>query len=111
MESGIYLRDGSSTEEAKSAGRPRCVYGGRVSHPLVLGVGTYIAHSLSGLSNPPSVAAVMTTIVIVPINPTPHDHDGRGDHPTRQRDRCVVAVAHCRASVPPIRAAVPRDGA
>ena len=31
----------------------------------VLGVGARIAHSLSGLSNPPSVAAVTTTIVVV----------------------------------------------
>jgi hypothetical protein len=71
MESGIYMRDGSSkTEDTKSAG----------PSPLRLRVGVffillwivpfwalapYIANSLSGLSNPPSVAAVTTTIVIV----------------------------------------------
>jgi hypothetical protein len=70
MESGIYMRDGSSTEEAKSAG----------PSPLRLRVGVFlillwlvpfwalaprITHSLSGLSNPPSVAAVTTAIVVV----------------------------------------------
>jgi nitrate reductase gamma subunit len=71
MESGIYLRDGSSrTEDAKSAG----------PSPLRLRVGVFlillwivpfwllaepIAHSLSGLSNPPSVAAITTAIVVV----------------------------------------------
>jgi hypothetical protein len=70
MEPGICMGDGSSTEDAKSAG---------VS-PLRLRVGVFlillwivpfwalaprIADSLSGLSNPPSVAAVTTTIVVV----------------------------------------------
>jgi hypothetical protein len=71
IESGIYMRDGSSTtEDAKSAG----------PSPLRLRVGVFlillwivpfwalaprIAHSLSGLSNPPSVAAVTTAIVVV----------------------------------------------
>jgi hypothetical protein len=70
MEPGICMGDGSSTEEANSAG---------VS-PLRLRVGVFlillwivpfwalaprIADSLSGLSNPPSVAAVTTTIVVV----------------------------------------------
>jgi hypothetical protein len=70
MESGIYMRDESSTEDAKSAGLS----------PLRLRVGVFlillwivpfwilgepIAHSLSGLSNPPSVAAVTTAIVAV----------------------------------------------
>jgi hypothetical protein len=71
MELGIYMRDGSSrTEDMKSAG----------PSPLRLRVGVFlillwivpfwalaprIAHSLSGLSNPPSVAAVTTTIVVV----------------------------------------------
>ena len=70
MESGIYMRDGSSTEDAKSAGMS----------PLRLRVGVFlillwivpfwllaepIAHSLSGLSNPPSVVAVTTAIVVV----------------------------------------------
>ena len=71
MESGIYMRDGSSkTEDTKSAG----------PSPLRLRVGVFlillwivpfwllaepIANSLSGLSNPPSVAAVTTTIVAV----------------------------------------------
>ncbi|HET9777702.1 MAG TPA: hypothetical protein VFP81_00310 [Propionibacteriaceae bacterium] len=64
------MGDGSSTEDAKSAGMS----------PLRLRVGVFlillwivpfwalaprIAHSLSGLSNPPSVAAVTTTIVVV----------------------------------------------
>ena len=65
------MRDGSSTtEDTKSAGLS----------PLRLRVGVFlvflwivpfwalaprIAHSLSGLSNPPSVAAVTTTIVVV----------------------------------------------
>ena len=31
----------------------------------VLGLGSYIAHSLKGLTNPPSVAAVTTAIVVV----------------------------------------------
>jgi hypothetical protein len=71
IQSGIYMRDGSSTTEGtKSAGLS----------PLRLRVGVFlillwivpfwalaprIAHSLSGLSNPPSVAAVTTTIVVV----------------------------------------------
>ena len=70
MESGIYMRDESSTEDAKSAGLS----------PLRLRVGVFlillwivpfwllaapIAHSLSGLSNPPSVAEVTTAIVVV----------------------------------------------
>ena len=71
MESQIYLRDGSSkTKDTKSAG----------PSPLRLRVGVflillwvlpfwafapYIANSLSGLSNPPSVAAVTTIIVVV----------------------------------------------
>jgi hypothetical protein len=71
MESRIQMRDGSSTtEDTKSAG----------PSPLRLRVGVFlillwivpfwalaprIAHSLSGLSNPPSVAAVTTTIVVV----------------------------------------------
>jgi hypothetical protein len=71
MASGIYMRDGSSmTEDTKSA----------APSPLRLRVGVLliflwivpfwalapnIAHSLSGLSNPPSVAAVTTTIVVV----------------------------------------------
>src|SRR5512133_1870071 len=70
MEPGICMGDGSSTEDAKSAGMS----------PLRLRVGVFlillwivpfwalaprIAHSLSGLSNPPSVAAVTTTIVVV----------------------------------------------
>jgi hypothetical protein len=66
----LVMRDGSSTEEAKSAG----------ISPLRLRVGVFlillwivpfwalsprIADSLSGLSNPPSVAAVTTAIVVV----------------------------------------------
>ena len=70
MEWGIYMRDGSSTtEDTKSAG----------PSPLRLRVGVFlillwivpfwalaprIADSLSGLSNPPSVAAVTTAIVV-----------------------------------------------
>jgi hypothetical protein len=69
-EKTVYMRDGSSTEDAKSAG----------PSPLRLRVGVFlillwivpfwllaepIAHSLSGLSNPPSVAAVTTAIVVV----------------------------------------------
>jgi hypothetical protein len=69
-EKTVYMRDGSSTEDAKSAGLS----------PLRLRVGVFlillwivpfwllaepIAHSLSGLSNPPSVAAVTTAIVVV----------------------------------------------
>jgi hypothetical protein len=71
MEWGIDMRDGSSvTEDTKSAG----------PSPLRLRVGVllillwivpfwllapHIAHSLSGLSNPPSVATVTTAIVVV----------------------------------------------
>ena len=70
MESGIYMRDESSTEDTKPAGLS----------PLRLRVGVFlillwivplwllaepIAHSLSGLSNPPSVVAVTTAIVVV----------------------------------------------
>jgi hypothetical protein len=71
MESGIYMRDGSSaTEDTRSAG----------PSPLRLRVGVFlilvwivpfwalaplIADSLRGLSNPPSVAAVTTTILVV----------------------------------------------
>ena len=70
MESGIDMRDESSTEDTKPAGLS----------PLRLRVGVFlillwivpfwllaepIAHSLSGLSNPPSIAAVTTAIVIV----------------------------------------------
>jgi|SRR6188472_322724 len=70
MESGIYMRDGSSTEDAKAAGLS----------PLRLRVGVFlillwivpfwilaepIAHSLSGLSNPPSVVAITTAIVVI----------------------------------------------
>jgi hypothetical protein len=70
-ESGNHMRDGTSTAEgAKSTGLS----------PLHLRVGVFlillwllpfwalaprIAHSLSGLSNPPSVAALTTAIVIV----------------------------------------------
>jgi len=69
-EKTVYRRDGSSTEDGKSAGLS----------PLRLRVGVFlillwivpfwllaepIAHSLSGLSNPPSVAAVTTAIVVV----------------------------------------------
>jgi hypothetical protein len=70
MESGIYMRDESSTQDTKPAGLS----------PLRLRVGVFlillwivpfwllaepIAHSLSGLSNPPSVVAVTTAIVVV----------------------------------------------
>ena len=70
MESGIYMRDESSTEDTKPAGLS----------PLRLRVGVFlillwilpfwllaepIAHSLSGLSNPPSVVAVTTAIVVL----------------------------------------------
>jgi hypothetical protein len=70
MESGIYMRDEASTEDTKPAGLS----------PLRLRVGVFlillwivpfwllaepIAHSLSGLSNPPSVVAVTTAIVVV----------------------------------------------
>jgi hypothetical protein len=71
MESEIYMRDGSSaTEDTRSAG----------PSPLRLRLGVFlillwivpfwalaplIADSLRGLSNPPSVAAVTTTILVV----------------------------------------------
>jgi hypothetical protein len=71
MESEIYMRDGSSaTEDTRSAG----------PSPLRLRLGVFlillwivpfwalaplIADSLRGLSNPPSVAGVTTTIVVV----------------------------------------------
>ena len=70
MEPGICMGDGLSTEAAKSAGMS----------PLRLRVGVFlillwivpfwalaplVADSLRGLSNPPSVAAVTTTIVVV----------------------------------------------
>jgi hypothetical protein len=71
MEWGIYMRDASSTtEDAKSAGLSPLRL--RVGVFLILlwivpfwALAPYIAHSLSGLSNPPSVAAVTTTIVVV----------------------------------------------
>jgi hypothetical protein len=71
MESGIYMSDGSSTtEDTKSAGPSPLRL--RVGVFLILlwivpfwALAPYIAHSLSGLSNPPSVAAVTTSIVIV----------------------------------------------
>ena len=70
MESGIYMSDGSSTtEDTKSAGPSPLRL--RVGVFLILlwivpfwALAPYIAHSLSGLSNPPSVAAVTTTIVV-----------------------------------------------
>jgi hypothetical protein len=71
MEWGIYMRDGSSTtEDTKSAGPSPLRL--RVGVFLILlwivpfwALAPYIAHSLSGLSNPPSVAAVTTTILVV----------------------------------------------
>jgi hypothetical protein len=71
MESGIYMRDGSSaTEETKSAGPSPLRL--RVGVFLILlwivpfwALAPYIANSLSGLSNPPSVAAVTTAILVV----------------------------------------------
>jgi hypothetical protein len=71
MESGIYMRDGSSkTEDTKSAGPSPLRL--RVGVFLILlwivpfwALAPYIADSLSGLSNPPSVAAVTTTILVV----------------------------------------------
>ena len=65
------MRDGSSkTEHTKSAGPSPLRL--RVGVFLILlwivpfwALAPYIAHSLSGLSNPPSVAAVTTTIVVV----------------------------------------------
>ena len=69
--SGINMRDGTSTaEDAKSAGHSPLRL--RLGVFLVLlwivpfwALGPYIAHLLSGLSNPPSVAAVTTSIVAV----------------------------------------------
>jgi hypothetical protein len=70
MERGICMRDGSSNEDAKSAGMSPLRL--RVGVLLILlwlvpfwTLGPLIADALSGLSNPPSVAAVTTTIVIV----------------------------------------------
>ena len=71
MESEIDMSDGSSrTEDTKSAGPSPLRL--RVGVLLILlwivpfwALAPYIAHSLSGLSNPPSVAAVTTSIVIV----------------------------------------------
>jgi len=70
MESGICMGDGSSTEDAKSAGMSPLRL--RVGVLLILlwivpfwALAPLIADSLSGLSNPPSVAAVTTTIVVV----------------------------------------------
>jgi hypothetical protein len=65
------MRDGSSTsEDTKSAGPSRLRL--RVGVFLILlwivpfwALAPRIADSLSGLSNPPSVAAVTTTIVVV----------------------------------------------
>src|SRR5207344_481846 len=70
-ESGINMRDGTSaTEDTKSAGRSPLRL--RVGVFLILlwlvpfwALAPYIAHSLSGLSNPPSVAAVTTAIVVM----------------------------------------------
>ena len=71
MESGIYMRDGSSrTEDTKSAGPSPLRL--RVGVLLILlwivpfwALAPFIADSLSGLSNPPSVAAVTTAILVV----------------------------------------------
>jgi hypothetical protein len=71
MESEIYMRDGSSrTEDTKSAGPSPLRL--RVGVLLILlwivpfwALAPFIANSLSGLSNPPSVAAVTTTILVV----------------------------------------------
>jgi hypothetical protein len=71
MESRIDMSDGSSTtEDTKSAGPSPLRL--RVGVFLILlwivpfwALAPYIAHSLSGLSNPPSVAAVTTTILVV----------------------------------------------
>ena len=67
---GICMGDGSSTEDAKSAGMSPLRL--RVGVLLILlwivpfwALAPLIADSLSGLSNPPSVAAVTTTIVVV----------------------------------------------
>jgi hypothetical protein len=71
MKSGSDMSDGSSkTEDTKSAGPSPLRL--RVGVFLILlwivpfwALAPYIANSLSGLSNPPSVAAVTTTIVVV----------------------------------------------
>src|SRR5512133_1693305 len=70
MEPGICMDDGSSTEDAKSAGMSPLRL--RVGVLLILlwivpfwALAPLIADSLSGLSNPPSVAAVTTTILVV----------------------------------------------
>ncbi len=71
MESGIYMRDGSSrTEDTKSAGPSPLRL--RVGVLLILlwivpfwALAPFIADSLSGLSNPPSVAAVTTAVLVV----------------------------------------------
>jgi hypothetical protein len=70
MELGIHMRDGSSGEDAKSAGLSP--FRLRVGVFLILlwflpfwALAPRIADSLSGLTNPPSVAAVTTTIVVV----------------------------------------------
>ena len=67
---GICMGDGSSTEDAKSAGMSPLRL--RVGVLLILlwivpfwALAPLIADSLRGLSNPPSVAAVTTTIVVV----------------------------------------------
>ena len=67
---GICMGDGSSTEDAKSAGMSPLRL--RVGVLLILlwivpfwALAPLIADSLSGLSNPPSVAAVTTTILVV----------------------------------------------
>ncbi len=64
------MRDGSSTEDAKSVGLSPLRL--RVGVLLILlwvlpfwALAPRIAHSLSSLTNPPSVAAVTTTIVVV----------------------------------------------
>jgi hypothetical protein len=70
-ESGINMRDGTSaTEDAKSAGMsPLRLRLGALLIILWLlpfwALAPEIAHLLRGLSNPPSVAAVTTTIVVV----------------------------------------------
>ena len=70
MEPGTYMRGASSTEDAKAAGMSPLRL--RVGVFLILlwivpfwALAPYIADSLSGLSNPPSVAAVTTAIFVV----------------------------------------------
>ena len=65
------MRDGTSTAEGTKSVGPSPLRL-RVGVSLILlwlvpfwALGPTIAHSLSGLSNPPSVAAVTTTIVVV----------------------------------------------